>query len=214
MSVLLDSRSSSKGAAYTGAMTRPRLGWIYLPVAALIAFGVAAGVAQPKAAPSVAKELRRYVTALDPVMRKYKAAARRVDQAYLEMPTATDLSADFGKLVIRLRASEAEFRSLASAFARIRAPAALRSSHAKETEALKLSARLLGLHAGLFEEMGKTSDDRTALLAVYERGQAERQALAGRANALQKAWAASVRNALKRARLSLPWWMEEMLPGS
>ena len=158
--------------------------------------------------------MRRYVTALDPVMRKYKAAARRVDQTYLEMPTATDLSADFGKLVTRLRASEAEFRGIAAAFARIRAPVALRSAHAKETDALKLSARLLGLQAGLFEEMGRTSADPAALRAVYERGQAERQALAGRAHALQKAWATSVRTALKRARLPLPWWIKEMLPGS
>ncbi len=182
-----------------------------MTVAALVAAGATAGVAEPRVAPSAVKELRRYVTAVDPVMRRYKAVARRADQAYLDMPTATDLSADYGKLVTRLRASESEFRGLAASFARVRAPRTLRSAHAKEVEALRQTSRLQGLFASLFEEMGRTSDS-TALLAIYQRSQAERQGLAGRANALQKAWATSVHAALKRARLPMPWWIKEMLP--
>jgi len=152
----------------------------------------------PSAAPApTPRALRAYLPRMAVEIRRYRAAIVRGRTAFDgRLSPSTKLT--------RLRASRAEFRTIARRIDAAREPAGLKKAHASLVSAVRLVATAFGNFITAEEEYARDAKPGPLL---DRNTRANRQLK--RAEGLQDRWANTLRATAKRAKVPVPAWLKE-----
>lgn len=143
------------------------------------------------------RALRAYLPRMAVEIRRYRVSIERGR-------TAFDGRLSPSAKLIRLRASRAEFRTIARRIDAVREPAGLKKAHASLLSAVRLVATAFGTFITAQEEYARDPKPGPLLERnTRANGQLEQ------AEGLQDRWANTLRASARRVRVPIPAWLKE-----
>ncbi len=143
------------------------------------------------------RALRAYLPRMKVEIRRYRTAIERGQ-------TAFDGRLSPSSKLTRLRASRAEFRTIARRIDAVREPVGLKKAHASLVSAVRLVVTAFGNFITAAEEYARDPKPGP-LLDRNTRANSQLK----RAEGLQDRWANTLRASTKRAKIPIPVWLKE-----